>query len=120
MNENLTLNIDVEKKGMKKMVYLVLSQHERRKIFFIGTVNKNFALRHVKKNNYGALIDMIGFELMLKRINRIYTLITEKITDESNHVTSFEDKWIGKFSVTLSRQGNTICKRQSMQLENAY
>jgi len=82
---NTTYTIEVETRGNKRDIYLVLSPHLRRHIFSISLLLLNdgrtrFLLRHVKKENLGALTDEIGMTEFQRRISLMYRKLNEETT----------------------------------------
>jgi hypothetical protein len=94
-------NIQVEARGAKRDVYLLLHNNvERRHIFTItpfeiryGT--NRYLLRHVKKQKLGALADCFP-----KLLQEIITTLYHKILSISRDETGLQGFWTGKYLFT--------------------
>ena len=92
---NTEYTIEVEVRGDKRDVYLVISEHERRHIFSISLLLLNngrirFLLRHVKKEKLGTLTDEIGMIEFQRRISLMYHKLNEETTCAGKFLLTME------------------------------
>lgn len=89
---NISYTIQVQARGLKRDIYLMLDNEDRRHLFTITRFETrpssySFLLRHVKKEKLGALADVKG----LPYLQSIMSAMFDKVT---------ADMWSGTFAFT--------------------
>lgn len=75
MNNNYTIDL-VNIGGGKQQIFIVLSEHERRRVGNIRyQLNANPHFYHTRQKDYGALADLIGVEYFKEVVQCIFRAI---------------------------------------------